>query len=202
MRKHTLEFWFEFASSYSYLTAMRIEQLASDKSVEIQWRPFLLGPIFRDQGWATTPFKLYPAKGRYMIRDIERIATDRGLTFQMPDPFPVNGLHAARLALVGLKEGWTPGFTRAVYLAEFAQGKNIADQAVLEGCLMQVGADKAAALAKSQEPAIKAALRTNTEQAAAMGIFGAPTFVTADGELFWGDDRLDDAIKWVQKTNR
>ena len=87
-----LTFWFEFASTYSYLSAMRIEELAAKAGVEIVWKPFLLGPIFKAQGWDTSPFNLYPAKGKYMVRDMERIAEARGLKFRLPDPFPQNGL--------------------------------------------------------------------------------------------------------------
>ena len=93
--KPTLAFWYEFASTYSYLTVMRIEAEASLAGVAIKWRPFLLGPIFVSQGWTTSPFNIYPAKGRYMVRDIGRIAAARGLPFKMPETFPVKGLKAA-----------------------------------------------------------------------------------------------------------
>ena len=90
--KPTLVFWYEFASTYSYLTVIRIDADASRLGVAIEWRPFLLGPIFVSQGWTTSPFNIYPAKGRYMVRDIGRIAAARGLPFNMPETFPVNGL--------------------------------------------------------------------------------------------------------------
>ena len=79
-----LTFWFEFASTYSYLSAMRIEDMAEKAGVELVWKPFLLGPIFKSQGWNTSPFNLYPAKGNYMVRDIERIAQGRGIPFRRP----------------------------------------------------------------------------------------------------------------------
>ena len=110
-----IEFWYEFASTYSYLSVMRIEDLAADAGVEILWQPFLLGPIFRAQGWSDSPFNLYPAKGRYMVRDIERIAASRNLPFNMPAVFPASGLLAARIALIGTVQGWVNEFTRAVF---------------------------------------------------------------------------------------
>ncbi len=100
-----LEFWYDFASTYSYLSAMRIETLSEAAGVTVAWKPFLLGPIFAAQGWTTSPFNLYPAKGRNMVRDIERIAASRGLRFALPAKFPQNSLMAARLALVGRRRG-------------------------------------------------------------------------------------------------
>ena len=118
-----LDFFYEFASSYSYIAAMRIAPLAKAAGVAVRWRPFLLGPIFKAQGWDTSPFNLYPAKGRYMVRDCERQCAALGLTFRLPDPFPQNSLLASRAALVGLDEGWGEDFSRAVYRAEFAEGR-------------------------------------------------------------------------------
>ncbi len=189
-----LSFWFEFASTYSYLSAMRIEASAADAGVAIDWRPFLLGPIFRAQGWETSPFNLYPAKGRYMVRDIERIAAYRGLTFRLPDPFPQNGLLAARLATVGARDGWIAPFARAVYTAEFAEGRNIADHDVLADLLATVGVPTGPAFAAAASTEIKERLRAATEEAVRLDIFGAPSFVCADRELFWGDDRLEAAL--------
>ena len=199
MTDRTLEFWYEFASSYSYLTAMRIEALADASDITVRWRPFLLGPIFHKQGWTTSPFNLYPAKGRYMVRDIERTAGVRGLAFALPDPFPANGLSAARCAIVGLKDGWTPAFTRAVFEAEFVRGDNIADWDVLSRCLEAAGADPASTRERAGDQEVKDALRTMTDEAEALGIFGAPTLVTPDDELFWGDDRLEAAIEWTRQ---
>ena len=107
-----IEFWYDFASTYSYLSAMRIEDAAKAAGVEVLWKPFLLGPIFYAQGWNTSPFNLYPAKGRYMVREMERMTAARGLPFKMPSPFPQNSLLAARLALIGHEEGWGIPFSR------------------------------------------------------------------------------------------
>lgn len=192
-----LEFWYEFASNYSWLSAMRIEDLARAAGVEVVWRPFLLGPIFRAQGWTTSPFNLYPAKGRHMRRDMDRITAARGLDLTWPDPFPADGLAAARLALVGETHGWVAPFSRAVFTAEFSRGLNIADRAVLAAILADLGLDAAALLAEIATPEVKAALIARTEAAIARDVFGAPSFVTPDGELFWGDDRLEQALAWT-----
>lgn len=194
-----LTFWYEFASTYSYLSAMRVEDAAAAAGVEVTWQPFLLGPIFKAQGWDTSPFNVYPAKGRYMVRDVGRLAAARGLAFDMPDPFPANGLKAARVAVVGMAEGWTASFSKAVFRAEFAEGRDIADESVLADLLTGLELDAADILARSNAPTIKERLRTATETAGRLGIFGAPSFTTGDGELFWGDDRLELALAHPQQ---
>ncbi len=188
----TIQFWFEFASTYSYLSAMRIEQVAAEKDVAIDWQPFLLGPIFADQGWTTSPFTIYPAKGRYMWRDMERLCAARALPFQRPDPFPQNSLTAARLALAIPEQNQRATFTRAIYSAEFGDGRDISSASTLTNCLEAAGLP-ASFLDMAQDPAVKAALFDQTDRAKTLGLFGAPSFLAGD-EVFWGDDRLRDAI--------
>ena len=192
-----LEFWYDFASTYSYLAAMRIEALAAAAGVALEWRPFLLGPIFAGQGWSTSPFHLYPAKGRHMWRDMEREADALGLPLVRPEPFPQNSLLAARVALAGVEEGWCPAFTKALYEAEFADGRSIADPEVVADVLAGLGRDPAPVMTEALSDASKARLRTRTEEAVRCGIFGAPSFVAPDGELFWGNDRLEQAVRWA-----
>ncbi|MEA2878048.1 MAG: hypothetical protein QOF14_3244 [Hyphomicrobiales bacterium] len=194
-----IDFFYEFASSYSYITALRIAPVAKAADVTVRWRPFLLGPIFKAQGWDTSPFNLYPAKGRYMVRDCERQCGELGLAFALPEPFPQNTLLAARVALVGLAEGWGEDFSRAVYRAEFAEGRNIGDPAVVAEIVQTLGHDSTAALARAQSDEIKSRLRAETEEAQRLGIFGAPNFI-ARGELFWGNDRLEQALDFARRS--
>jgi 2-hydroxychromene-2-carboxylate isomerase len=195
----TLDFWFEFASSYSYPAAMRIAPLASARSVNVRWRPFLLGPIFKAQGWDNSPFNLYPAKGRYMWRDLQRICAALSLPFVQPAVFPQNALLAARVAMVGLAQDWGEDFCRAVYTVEFGQGRNIGEPECIAAVLRSVGQDAEMVMQQAQGDAVKSALRAQTEEARRLGIFGAPSFVTADGELFWGNDRLEAALEWAKR---
>jgi 2-hydroxychromene-2-carboxylate isomerase len=198
MQRPSVDFWYEFASTYSYLSAMRIEALASEAGIDIHWRPFLLGPIFAAQGWTSSPFNLYPAKGRYMWRDMARLCRQRGLELKKPDPFPQNSLTAARLATAGREEGWTPAFTRALYLAQFGRGETMSDEPVLTAALREAGVDPAKAFAAAKSEEVKSRLKAETELAKSIGIFGAPSFVTQDGEMFWGDDRLEQALSWAK----
>jgi 2-hydroxychromene-2-carboxylate isomerase len=195
-----LAFWFDFASTYSYLSAMRIEALAADAKVRVTYNPFLLGPIFKEQGLNSSPFVVNPAKGRYMARDIDRIAASRGLEFHMPETFPAHSLSAARIGTVAAAEGWIAPFTQAVFSAEFAQREDIAASDVMVRIVSGLGHDPARVFAAASADENKAALRQRTDTAARLGIFGAPTFITPDGEMFWGDDRLEQAIAWAVKS--
>jgi 2-hydroxychromene-2-carboxylate isomerase len=192
-----IDFFYEFASTYSYIAAMRIAPLAQAAGVTVRWRPFLLGPIFKQQGWDTSPFNLYPAKGRYMVRDCERQCAALGIAFRLPDPFPQNTLTAARVALAALAEGWGEEFSRAVYRAQFAEGRQIGSAEVVGAIVRDLGRDDAV-LARAQSDAIKQELRATTEEAQRLGIFGAPSFV-AGGELFWGNDRLEQALAYAKR---
>ena len=199
----SLDFWFEFASTYSYPAAMRIAPLAREAGVTVRFRPFLLGPVFQAQGWSTSPFNLYAAKGGNMWRDLERLCADFKLSFRRPEPFPQNSLLAARVALVGLgtasgEQSWGEQFCRAVFLAEFCDGLQIDDVAVLSDILARLNVRPEPVLDAARTDTNKARLRAQTEEAQQLGIFGAPSFVTADGELFWGNDRLERALAWAK----
>lgn len=199
-----LVFWFDPASTYSYLSAMRIEAMAQAAAVDVEWRPFLLGPIFKAQGMNNSPFALFPLKGEYMWRDMQRQAQELGIGLKLPDAgamgaFPRNSVLAARACIVALREDWGRDFVTSLYLAEFAEGLDIADRVVIADVVSALGQDAKTALDRAQSEEIKLALRENTQAAQAARIFGAPSFTVGD-ELFWGNDRLEQALRHAGKA--
>jgi 2-hydroxychromene-2-carboxylate isomerase len=194
----SLGFWFEFGSTYSYVSAVRIEAAAAGAGVPLVWEPFLLGPIFAEQGWDDSPFNVYPAKGRYMWRDIERLCSGNGIPFDKPSRFPRSGVVAARVACLAkaTREPWLPGFARAVFRANFAEDREIGEPTVVRSILDSLGLPGARIVERAEAPDNRPRLREQTRRAVEIGIFGAPSFVVGD-ELFWGNDRLEDALAWA-----
>jgi 2-hydroxychromene-2-carboxylate isomerase len=189
-----IEFWFEFASNYSYLSVMRIEEEAKRHGVRIVWRPFLLGPIFRVLGMETSPFVLQKEKGAYVWQDMERQCRKYGLRWTRPSTFPRLSVLASRVALIGAEQPWMADYCRRVMELNFALDKDINSPTQLSPILAELGLSADEILAQAQAEPTKVLLRTQTERARARGIFGAPTFFVGT-EMFWGNDRLDDALQ-------
>ncbi len=198
MSKPVVDFWFDFASTYSYPAVMRASACADKAGTIIRYRPFLLGPIFKAQGWDTSPFNVYAAKGRYMWRDLERLCAELSIPLRRPDPFPQNSLLAARVAMVARHEAWHDDYCRTVFRIQFGEGRRIDDASVIAEILDGVGAPAAAVIKQAGTDPVKLTLRHETGHASQLGIFGAPSFITADGELFWGNDRLETALAWAK----
>jgi len=197
----TVEVWFEFASTYSYPAVMRVESLAGQYGVPLQWRPFLLGPIFQAQGWDNSPFNIYPAKGRYMWRDLERLCEAQGIAWRRPTVFPRGSLLATRVACRYADAPWVSAFIRGVYEANFVRDEAIGETSIVARCLERAGQDPAPILEAAQTPSVKELLRQQTERALRLGIFGAPTLVVGD-ELFWGNDRMEQAFAWHARPRK
>lgn len=197
----TLEFWFDFGSNYSYLSAMRIEALAREKNVEVVWKPFLLGVVFQSLGWQTSPFVLQKLKGDYAWRDMQRLCDKYGLPLQRPTHFPRTALLPMRVALIGADQGWVAAFTRRMMTMNFAEDRDIDNVAAVSEALMELGLDASSILALALTDENKLRLRRQTEQAQARGLFGAPNFICGE-ELFWGNDRLEDALAWAAASSR
>jgi 2-hydroxychromene-2-carboxylate isomerase len=191
-----IEFWFEFGSNYSYLSVMRIEAAARQCGVGIVWKPFLLGPIFRDLGFETSPFVLQKEKGAYVWRDMARQCHKYGLRWVQPTTFPRLGVLPARIALLGAEQPWVGAFCRQVMELNFALDQDINQPDRMAGILTELGLPAADILDQAQAEPAKKLLREQTDAARARGIFGAPTFFVGT-EMFWGNDRMDDALAFA-----
>lgn len=194
-----LEFWFEFGSNYSYLSLMRIEELTREAEVPLVWKPFLLGPIFKELGWSTSPFVLQKEKGNYMWKDIERQSAKYALPFKRPSVFPRIAVLPMRVAVFAADKPWIAAFCARVMQQNWVEDLDINDKRNVLLALDGIVEHPAGILREAQEDANKLRLRQNTEEARRLGIFGAPTFFV-NGEMFWGNDRLEDAIAFATRT--
>jgi len=193
-RSRELEIWFEFGSSYSYLSVMRVESAAARLDVRVIWQPFLLGPIFRSFGWDTSPFVLQAQKAAYVWKDLARQCRKYGLPWIQPTTFPRRALLPMRVALISASQPWIGEFCRKIMSLNFASDRDIDSREAVEEVLMQLALPAAAIIDEAQTEQSKLRLREQTETARTKGIFGAPTFFVG-GEMFWGNDRLDDALE-------
>ena len=188
-----IEFWFEFGSNYSYLSVMRIEDSAARRGVAVKWKPFLLGPIFKSFGWDSSPFVVQKEKGEYMWQDMARQCSKYGLPWTRPSTFPRIALLPMRVALLGAEQPWMADYCRMTMMLNFAEDQDINAPEQVAGVLNELGLPAAKIIAEAQGERNKLLLRQQTESARARGIFGAPTFFVGK-EMFWGNDRLDDAL--------
>jgi len=194
-----LEFWFEFASPYSYIAAMRIQQLCDGAAVRVAWKPFMLGPIFEMQGWGDSHFNLNPLRGGYMWRDLERLTAKFGFPWKKPSAFPRSSALASKIACTFDEEPWCGDFIRRVFVANFGEDRDISTPEVVSEILSGAGRDPQAAIDAATSAENRGLLRANTERAIQLGIFGAPNCVV-NGELFWGEEALEDAIAWSKTS--
>ena len=189
-----IQFWFSIGSTYSYLTVSRLDEVSARTGIRFSWRPFRIRTITQEQN--NSPFRGKPIKSAYMWRDIERRAAMYGLPIKVPAPYPIAEADLANLvAIVGVEEGWCPAYARATYRRWFVDGLEPGSAPNLSSSLQEIGQDPQRVIAKARTEETVSALTEATDEARSLNLFGAPSFVTR-GELFWGDDRLDDAIAW------
>ena len=194
----TIDFWYSIGSTYSYLTVMRLPEVAKASGLAFRWRPFNVRHVMVEQN--NIPFKDKPVKSAYMWRDIERRAARHRLAPSLPAPYPLSGLVLAnRVAILGVEEGWVEDYTRATYRRWFEKGEPAGQEPNLSASLAEIGQDPARVLSLAESEEISQALAAETGTAMHLGVFGSPSFVV-DGEVFWGDDRLEDAILWAGKV--
>jgi 2-hydroxychromene-2-carboxylate isomerase len=194
-----LELFYEFGSQYSYLAVMLAEAAAKERGLSIVYRPFLLGPIFAAQGYQQPPFVQFATKGAYVWRDLERLCEELGLPWHKPTVFPRKGVLAARIALIGVDEDWGAEFSRRVFQLNFVHDQDIEHEPALRYILSELGLSADDVIARALSADNRARLKTQTDRAQALGIFGAPTFVVGR-ELFWGQDRMRQALEWAKRA--
>lgn len=182
----TIEFFWDAASSYTYLASTQIEAVARRCSAELVWKPFLLGKVFEATG--NKPPIGVPAKGKHLSVDMGRWSRLYGIPFQFPRVFPVNSVAALRVgcALPPEQHG---AWAKAVMRRYWGLGEDISQPELLKSIAAELDLDGEKLLAATQDPVIKDRLRANTEEAVKRGVFGAPAFFVGE-ELFWGNDRL------------
>jgi 2-hydroxychromene-2-carboxylate isomerase len=196
VRDRHLEFWFEYGSTYTYLTVARITSVADRQKILVDWRPFLLMPILIEQGLEKGPFLPYPNKLRYMWRDLERRAVRYSIPYQKPSLYPPNTLSTARIGYLAQSQHWCADFTQEVFRLHWTEGVIIGTDENIRRSLNFVGQDADRIVTMAQSDDNKTGLRRQTDRAKALGIFGSPTFVVGN-DLFWGDDRLEDALDFA-----
>jgi 2-hydroxychromene-2-carboxylate isomerase len=192
-----IDFWIEYGSTYTYLSVARIGRMAAASNVEIRWQPFFVMPIMAEHGLTQGPFLPFPTKTAYMWRDIERRALKHETPYAKPSTYPVSSLLTARIACIAADEGWCQPFTEGVFRLHWTRNILIGSDENLCAVLTDLGQSPSTLIERAKAQVVKDKLKLQTERAKLLGIFGAPSF-TVDQELFWGDDRLAEAIEWAR----
>ena len=196
-----IEFWFSIGSTYTYLSVTRLAEVTEKTGVSFSWQPFSVRKIMREMD--NVPFPpSKKVKVDYMWRDIERRAQGYGFSAQVPAPYPLAEFDLAnRVAVLAMQEGWCEDYVRETYRLWFVNGHEAGSDYNLTIALSEIGQDKSRVLELASSSDLEVAYLNQTESAKKAGIFGSPSFIV-DGELFWGDDRLEDAIAWAKKDGK
>jgi len=193
-----IDFWFSIGSTYTYLSVTRLAEVSQKTGASFSWKPFSVRKIMREMDNIPVPPNKQ-TKVEYMWRDIERRARDYGFVANVPAPYPLQELDLAnRVAVLAMQEGWCEDYVRETYRLWFVDGHEAGSDVNLTQTLSEIGQDKLRVLELACSSDVEATHLNHTENAKQAGIFGSPSFIV-DGELFWGDDRLEDAINWASK---
>ena len=193
-----VDFWFSIGSTYTYLAVNRLSEVSKKEDIKFNWYPFSVRKIMMDMDNIpfTPPSK--KIKSDYMWRDIERRAKFYGFEAKVPAPYPLKEFDLAnQIAILGMNEGWGIDYVTSTYKRWFQLGKEPATEPNITEILQELNLDKEDTLNKAQSSEINNQYLDNTDKAYKNGVFGSPTFIY-EGEVFWGDDRLDDCIKWIK----
>jgi len=192
-----IDFWFSIGSTYTYLSVNRIAEVAKKENLSINWKPFSVRKIMMDMDNIpfTPPSK--KVKSDYMWRDIERRAKFYGFSAKVPAPYPLKEFDLAnQIAILGMNEGWGVDYVTLTYKRWFQEGKEPATEPNLSEILNELNLNRDEVNKNANSEGIKSQYLRNTDNAYKQGVFGSPTFIY-EGEVFWGDDRLEDCIKWI-----
>jgi len=197
MSKGAIDFYFEFSSPFGYLASELVETVATRQSVEINWRPFLLGAVFKVTGGS--PLIDKPLKGDYSKRDMTRSARLHDIPFNWPAKFPVFPVPSCR-AVYWTKENHpekTADLVHALYRGAWATSRPVWETGTVVDIAEETGLDRDAVESGMGDPSIKESLKAATDRAIELGVFGSPFFIYGD-EPFWGVDRLEQLDKWIE----
>ncbi|WEX76245.1 2-hydroxychromene-2-carboxylate isomerase [Sinorhizobium numidicum] len=194
-----IDFWFSIGTAYTYFAVMRLPEIAAEAEVEFRWRPFDIRAIMIEMN--DVPFASQPVKAAYMWRDLERRAAKVGLPLRLPIPYPLAEFEQAnRVAVIAAREGWCQPYAIATYRRWFVDREPAGSEPNLSASIREAGQEPARVLELANSEGGIQALDAATREAKELGIFGSPSFVI-DGELFWGYDRLQDAIDWQRNLD-
>jgi 2-hydroxychromene-2-carboxylate isomerase len=192
-----IQFYFDFSSPYGYFGATRISALAGKHGRTVEWRPMLLGAVFKVTGMGPLPSQ--PLKGDYSRRDMERVSRLWKIPYKLPTKFPIPSQAPSRI--IYWMESHAPAKQEAAILAlfhaYFVEDRDISSPEVAADVVSSLAVDRETLLAATQDPQMKERLRAEVDTAIQKGVFGSP-FVIVDGEPFWGSDRLEHVDRWLQ----
>jgi 2-hydroxychromene-2-carboxylate isomerase len=191
-----IEFWFSIGSTYTYLSVTRLKEVEQKFEVKFSWLPFSVRKIMLEMD--NVPFPpTKQVKADYMWRDIKRRAQGYGFEAKVPAPYPLKEFDLAnQIAVIGMQEGWCSEYVIATYRCWFVAGLEPGSEPNVSESLREIDQDPERALELAADDNIHKAYLSQTEQAQSKRIFGSPSFIV-DEELFWGDDRLEDAVNWA-----
>ena len=194
----SIDFYFSIGSTYTYLSVTRILDVEQKYSIKFNWKPFSVRAIMKEMNNIPFP-KDKKNKVDYMWRDIERRAKEYGFFAKTPVPYPLTQFDLAnKLAILGLKEGWGVDYVQITYKRWFQENKEPAIEPNISEICSKLKLDKEKITSKANSEEIEKEFLANTDTARKNKIFGSPSFIV-NNEIFWGDDRMEDAIKWSKK---
>ena len=193
-----IDFYFSIGSTYTYLTVTRILDVEKKHQVKFNWKPFSVRAIMKEMNNIPFP-KDKINKVNYMWRDIERRAEGYGFFAKTPVPYPLSEFDLAnQIAILGLDKGWGTDYIRLTYKKWFQEGKEPAiDPSISEIC-KELGLNKDEIISEAKSEIFEKKYLSNTDSARKKKVFGSPSFIV-ENEIFWGDDRMEDAINWAKK---